>query len=474
MLKTVIKYILEVAKQPGRNLQMPGDGRYQPNALKPFLGYDQWAAWLLVVEWAWLKTLVKIGKIPGEAGHLISMRRLKKLMELITTTAQDAREKNTRHDIRALIELMCERLPKLLRRWVHFCATSYDIIESAYALILQQVFIHVLWPKMLEIDIVWRKKIEEYADTLQGGRTHLQPAVPITAGFWLSSGHSRYANSAKSAKSLSKKIPGKFTGACGTLASQRMLLPGKNAEDIVLNQLALPAAEVSTQIAPPEDRARFYFELALLSGIMANLGDDVRLLQAPEFGEVWTLSSGSSAMSNKINNPIIAENIAGMHVSVLAEFQKIEHTLISNLQRDLRWSNVMRSFTAVIVYVYQQMENTLKLLNSLRVDEQRCAENFKREGHLVVGELLHLALMEQGMDDAYDFVKKEIMPIARKENLNLRQVMDSVLDSAATQFTDYRVAWNRVHWYIKDYLNAPERFIGDAVVIAKRESQNIL
>src|SRR4030042_1459686 len=348
MLKTAIKYVLKVAKQPGRNLQMPGDGRYQPEKLKPFLGYDQWAAWLLVVEWVWLKTLVKIGKIPSGTKHLITMRRLKRLMYVITTTVQDMREKTTRHDIRALVELMCEHLPQLLRKWVHFCATSYDIIESAYALILQQVFVHVMWPKMLEIDIAWRKKITEYVYTLQGGRTHLQPAVPVTVGFWLSSGHNRYVNSARSAKFLAKKIPGKFTGACGTLASQRMLLPKVDAEAVVLNYLALPVAQVSTQIAPPEDRARFYFELALLSGIMANLGDDVRLLQAPEFGEVWTLSSGSSAMSHKENNPIIAENVAGMHVSVLAEFQKIEHTLISNLQRDLRWSNVMRSFTAGI------------------------------------------------------------------------------------------------------------------------------
>src|SRR4030042_5711721 len=132
MLSTAIKYVLEVAKQPGRNLQMPGDGRYQPDALKPYLGYDQWAAWLLVVEWTWLKTLAKIGKIPEEARHLINLPQLKKLMSLISTTIQAIREKKTRHDLRALIELMCENIPRVLRRWVHFCATSYDVIESAY------------------------------------------------------------------------------------------------------------------------------------------------------------------------------------------------------------------------------------------------------------------------------------------------------------------------------------------------------
>lgn len=42
-LGKAVDMLQEAANQNGRNLQMPGDGRYQPKALKAFFGYDQWA-----------------------------------------------------------------------------------------------------------------------------------------------------------------------------------------------------------------------------------------------------------------------------------------------------------------------------------------------------------------------------------------------------------------------------------------------
>jgi len=35
-----------------RNLQMPGNVRYQPKQLQPYFGYDQWVLWLMVVSFS--------------------------------------------------------------------------------------------------------------------------------------------------------------------------------------------------------------------------------------------------------------------------------------------------------------------------------------------------------------------------------------------------------------------------------------
>ena len=141
-----IKMLVAVAGYGNRNLQMPGQPRYQPAQLKPYLGYDQWASWLILVEWFWMKTLALMGKIPPEAATLLTEGLLKELLEKITTTIVDAEEVKTRHDIVALLNKMREILPVELHAWLHYCATSYDVISTAYALQYQTVFFDVIEP----------------------------------------------------------------------------------------------------------------------------------------------------------------------------------------------------------------------------------------------------------------------------------------------------------------------------------------
>jgi adenylosuccinate lyase len=458
--------------EKGRNLQMPGDGRYQPEKLKFFLGYDQWAGWLIIVEWFWLITLAEIGVMPSKDSRLLTVNTLNKLLLEITTTIQDSKEKETKHDILALLILIREYLPKELHRWLHFCATSYDIINTAYSLQIKAVFENVFIPEISHLDELWRSKIEENALVIQAGRTHLQTALPLTVGFWLANLHNRFVNTARKARMLAKEISGKFSGAVGTSASQRVLIDSQEAEKILMKMLGLPAAEVSTQITPPESMARFYHELVLLSGSLANLGEDTRILQSSQFGEIISESSSSSAMSHKKANPIAAENISGMHTTVVAEFMKVSMTLVSNLQRDLRWSNVMRSYSAVAVYVFQQILTAKRLLKSMKIDKKKCRENFEASGNLVVAELLHLWLQRAGLPEAHQFVNKEIIPIAAESGNNLYEVMRSYV-------SDYSKIPENIWNELKDsniisYLTSPDKYIGDAIVIAEKEAKNKL
>jgi len=452
----------------GRNLQMPGDGRYQPKDLKPWLGYDQWAGWLVIVEWCWLLTLAKIGVMPKAHAKLLTTERFIRLIQRITTTKQDAVEAKTRHDILALLELMRAVLPKTLHRWLHFGATSYDIISTAYALQANCTFTQAFWPKLCDLDEIWREKISDNAKVVQAGRTHLQTALPVTVGFWLANLHHRFLVSSLKALVLCQEIPGKFTGAVGTSSAQRALFKQKNAEAVLMEILGLPAAKISTQITPPEGMARFYFELVLLSGSLANLGEDVRILQASEFGEIMSASSSSSTMAHKKGNPISAENVSGMHTTVQAEFHKIMANLVSDLQRDLRGSSPMRSYSAVMVYVFKQVETAIRLLKSLKVDRRCCQKNFGEAKYLVMAELLHLALQREGCPDTHSLINQTVVPKAVSHGTNLAAAMDLAFRGEA-EFVRY---WKSVPEHIKQLLVHPEQYIGDAVLIAEREAQN--
>lgn len=474
-LQRIIKEVLpEVVKQKGRNLYMPGDGRYQSEELKPFLGYDMWAAFLIIVEWFWLMTLAKVGAMPPKDAALLTHDRLFQLLLRIPTTRQDKVEKITHHDILALLQLMRQYLPKPLHKWLHLGATSYDPINTAYALIINQAFKTVFWPKLQKVDGLWRGKINEYAKVVQAGRTHLQTALPVTVGFWLACLHHQFIDCAYCASSLADQVPGKFTGAVGTSAALNAMLglKAKKARTIMMTALNLKSAEYTTQITPPQDAARFYFELLLLTGVQANLGEDTRILQSSQFGEIVSAGSTSSTMAHKKANPVAAENNCGMHADVIAEFMKVVLTLVSDLQRDLRWSSVMRSQSAVMVYAYQQLLTTERLLNSMAINEPQISANFNKEAKLVVAELLHLCLQRQGYFGTHELVNKIIVPRAAASGISLPLAMEYHLK--ANPDIKLRRAWKQTPENSFDLLKHPAKYIGDAIELAQAETENKL
>ncbi len=482
-LKEAVGLLIEVADGK-RNLQMPGDGRYQSKELKPFLGYDQFVGWLIIVEFFWMVVLARLGIMPESEAKLLTRDLLKKLLLRITTTAQDKEErKGGNHDILALLVLMRKILPRKLHRWLHFGATSYDIISTAYALQAKQTFINVFWPKIQMVDATWKDHIDQTAEIVQVGRTHLQDALPITVGFWLANLHSRFADSADELNSLSTRIKGKFSGAVGNYAAQRVLIKC-DIEKVLMDLLDLAPARISTQIVPPESLARFYHEMVLLSGSLANLGEDVRILQSSAVQEISSLSSSSSTMAQKRSNPIAAEQMSGMFEIVRAEFQKIHGTLVTDLQRDLRGSCVMRSFSAVTVYVYQQLLTTERVFKNFSVDQKRCGENLDRSARLLVAELLHLSLQMAGYKETHSLVNKVIVPraIYSYPDMNLGEVLEDYIDECVRQMpenwqktsSEMKQAWKKVPGDVKVILANPQFYIGRSVEIARAEANRKL
>ncbi len=479
---------LEALDQTGRNLQMPGDGRYQPKDLRWALGYDNWSAWITLVEWFWLVNLGDLGKMPTSIKEILAQQSiLKAVLQAITTTMVDDREygrdgkTGTNHDINAQLALMRQPEVSPAELWKHFhtLATSYDPICTAYAWIVDVAFERIIAKKLVELDTVWRAKIKDTAGVLQMGRTHLQHALPITAGCWLAWLHSRFADCSRNANRLSQLIPGKFSGAVGTGASQMVFLklPHRQAENGLMAMLGLPPAGVSTQIAAPEANDRFYHELVLLSGTLANLGDDCRKLQAPEYGEVVmgsAVTSTSSTMAQKTGNPIAAEQSCGMHVDVICGALKTTLTLISDFQRDLRWSSVMRSYSEAMVYLYQQLNTALRLVKNLGINTERCRQNFAMSGNLVTAELLHLALQEQGLADSHGVVNKIIVPAARQRGGNLSEALDNYLIGTPEPDQALVVAWRQVNPKLKRLIATPEEYVGYAREIAEEEALNAL
>ena len=177
-------------------------------------------------------------------------------------------------------------------------------------------------------------------------------------------------------------------------------------------------------------------------------------------------------MPHKTANPIAAEQLAGMHVSVQAEFFKVMGTLVSDLGRDLRWSNVLRSFSAIIVYTYQQLLTAERLLATFNINAKACRNNFDAAAKLVVAELLHLYLQRAGFANTHELVNTVIVPAAAQSGATLAAEMDTQIKNMNNK--ELKSIWKNVPARVRELLDNPDRYIGQAEDLARREAKNDL
>lgn len=456
--------------------ELPGNPRYQPVSLIPFFGYDNTARFLIEVEWALLEALADIEIIPKKESRLLTDRLKQKLIKKITMTLIDEREKKvTKHDIRALVQLMQESMPKSLRKWVHFSATSYDIIENARIIAYKKAFREVTFPAMINLIENLYSKTKEFSSELQIGRTHGQHALPITVGFWMATILSRFLDVAKEIKEAEGKLVGKFSGAVGAYNAQVALRLDSLSqerfdmtfEELVLSKIGLKPSAISTQILPMNHLARFLHEHVLFSGNLAQFGRDCRHLQRSEISEIAeafdSSQVGSSTMAHK-RNPITFENTEGIFEIVSIEYQKVFRCLISEHQRDLVGSSIMREFPGIVVLTQYQIERIGKVLPKITVDKKALNRNFDMSEKMIMSELLYLTLQLYGYKgDAHELVNHTLVPRVKRSNLSLV----NELVNLAQEEDEIADILSKIPKELLDLLSDPQMYTGKAEIKTK-------
>jgi adenylosuccinate lyase len=276
-------------------------------------------------------------------------------------------------------------------------------------------------------------------------------------------------------------LVGKISGAVGAYNAQAGLdiieTNGKNFEQEVLKKLGLKPASISTQILPPEPLAYFLFSCTMLSATLAQFGRDCRHLMRSEIGEVSEAFSaeqvGSSTMAHK-RNPINFESLEGTWLRTKNEFGKVLDTLISEHQRDLVGSSIMRDFPIILINLQQQLNTLLRadknggtFLAKINIDVNRCRANFEMSADFIVAEPLYLALQMAGYkNDAHHLVNHILMPIAKNDGSGLFGALESIVDSEH----DLREIIANIPFEVQTLLKQPERYTG----IAAKKALEIL
>ncbi|MDR1588425.1 MAG: adenylosuccinate lyase [Treponema sp.] len=339
-----------------------------------------------------------------------------------------AEEEKTRHNIRALVNVLKKKVPPEIAPLVHLGATSVDILDTALSYRMAGVTREVVLPELRALELLLCDFAGREAETPQVGRTHGQHAVPITLGFAFAEYVSRLGKSILEIEKRSKELRGKLSGAVGAYNATSMIVKDpEELERVYLAELGLEASEHSTQLVEPEYLLRLLLEFNTAFGIIANLADDIRNLQRSEIGEVREGFAadqvGSSTMPQK-RNPWNSEHVKSLWKAFMPRAVTFFMDQVSEHQRDLSNSASQRfiaDYTAGFCLAVSRMAG---LVRGLGADPGRLLANLRGGGIAggVLAEPAYILLAESGVSDAHEVIRK-ITLAAERDGLSFAEAL---------------------------------------------------
>ena len=188
-------------------------------------------------------------------------------------------------------------------RYVHWGATSQDILDTGLVLQLQRAVPTIL-SHLDRASVAAAHHARRHIDTVMPGRTWLQHATPITFGLkaagWL---EALDRDRAALAGALEQARVAQFGGASGTLAA--LGEHGPVVAELLAARLRLTAADMAWH-AHRDRLVRLACALGVTCGTLAKIARDLSLLAQTEVGEAAETrrrGGGSSTMPHK-QNPV--------------------------------------------------------------------------------------------------------------------------------------------------------------------------
>ena len=402
----------------------PLDYRYGRDDMKAVFSEESRIHYQMQVEAALARAHASLGTIPQEAADEIT--RVASL-DVVSVDRIKEIEKDTRHDLMAMVKAMTEKCNGDAGKYVHLGATSNDIVDTATALQMKAA-LEIVMEDVDNMIMVLAKIAKRERDTLEIGRTHAQFAIPITFGFKIAG---YIAEMLRHRERIIEAMPricaGKMAGAVGTGAAL-----GKNFFEIqkrVMRDLELTYEPAATQVV---GRDRYTECICIMANIATSLeryGTEIRNLQRSEIGEAAEYFDvkkqvGSSTMAQK-RNPMNSENVCGLarvirgFVTPTFESQVLWH------ERDLSNSSTERfTLTHVFILLDEILKKMTWVFDGLEVRRDRMLENIESSKGLVMAEPLMMKLTEKGIgrQDAHEIIRSSAM-VAEDENRHLRDVL---------------------------------------------------
>ncbi len=378
--------------------------RYSREEMKKIWDLNSKFDYYLKVEIAVCEAYTKLGRIPKKDLEEIKKRARFNIERI------DEIEREVRHDVIAFLTCVNESLGENLARHMHIGMTSSDVIDTAFALQIQDS--GKIIKKDLDETIKSLKELaKKHKDTICIGRSHGVIAEVMTFGAKLCNWIDILERQRDNFEHALEQIRvGQISGPVGTYSN---ISP--EVEKITCKNLGLKPARISTQIIARDYHAYFMQSLALTASVIEQFATEIRHLQRTEVLEAEEGfakgQKGSSAMPHK-KNPVLSENLCGLARVVRCNSIAAMENIPLWHERDISHSSAERIiFPDSLILVDFMLNRFNGIVQNLVVHEKNMLRNADRFGGIVFSQKVLLELVDKGLtrEDAYKIVQKNAL-----------------------------------------------------------------
>ncbi len=278
-------------------------------------------------------------------------------------------------------------------RYVHWGATSQDVIDTAGMLTLRAA-IDALLPDLDRAIAGFAKLARQHRNTAMVARTWLQHALPMPFGLKLAEYAAALHRSRIRVQRLRNEgLALQFGGAAGTLAAlgdKGMVVAEKLAQQL---ELPLPDAPWHTHRDRLAEAASIF---AVLTGTCGKIARDISLMMQTDVAEAFEPSGegrgGSSTMPHK-RNPVAAATALAAATMAPNLAATIFAAQVQDHERSAGpWQAEWPTLPSLLLVTSGALAAIVDIAEGLEVDAARMRVNLDATGGLIMAEAVTMAL----------------------------------------------------------------------------------
>ena len=365
----------------------------------------------LDIEAALARVQARLGIIPAAAAEEIVRHCAADKIDMALLKRQTER---IGYPVLPVVQQLVKLCKDGLGEWCHWGATTQDITDTATVLQIRDALV------LVEADIdaiadALADLARRHRDTPMAGRSNLQQAVPITFGYKIATilaGMERHR--ARLRELRPRVLVGEFGGAAGTLSS--LGKDGLKVQEALMKELGLGQPEIAWHTV--RDRiAEVGCFLGLVTGTLAKLATDVKLLMQTEVEEVFepfAEGRGSSSTMPQKRNPISCLYITACTAMVRQNVAALLDAMVEDHERSTGpWEIEWIAIPEIFCLAAGALNQSKLLARGLEVNEKKMRANLDLTNGMIVSEAVMMGLgpylgRQRAHDLVYDICRKAI------------------------------------------------------------------
>lgn len=362
---------------------------------------------MLRVEAALAVVEAKLGIIPTEAAEAIATCCALEKIDKAALARAGAAAGNLAIPLVKQLTVAVRKVSTEAARYVHWGATSQDILDTALVLQLRS-HIDFITEAIENICKALVELIDKHRNTVMAGRTWLQHAVPTTFGLvaagWLDV---LLRHRERLAEMRPRVLVLQFGGAAGTLAS--LGNDGLRVAEALAREmdLSLPAVPWHSHRDRVAEIAAFH---GLLVGSIGKIARDLSLGMQAEVGEFAESSNEGQGVSSTMpqkRNPVTCAVILSTAIRVPGLVSTMLSAMVQEQQRGLGgWQSEWETLPEICMLTLGALEKLESMLVNLEVFPDVMQRNLSLTNGLISAEAVSMEIAKHlGRDEAHQLVQ---------------------------------------------------------------------